>query len=190
MENVNNTVDQNPSEVNTEKVKPVRSTLAELLKTELKLLCNHCGWKIEPNSRHSRSCRYVGHPHYNHDANVSYRASSIALAPTPALVALDMDLKYDNTQKDQDQTHQGGQGQNTQHQGGRGQNTQHQGGRGYNRNRPPYDPNYNYNDTYQGYNNNYPNQGKRDQGNQNQNYYGSSNPQSDYRGGNPFQSWR
>ena len=40
--------DQTSSEVNTEKVKPVRSTMAELLKTELKYLCNGCGWKVDP----------------------------------------------------------------------------------------------------------------------------------------------
>ena len=101
MRELSKTVDQNPSEVNNENVKPVRPTMAELLKKELKLLCNHCGWKVEPNSRHSRSCRYMGHPHYNHDGNTSYRASSTALAQTPALIALDMNLKYDtNTKKD------------------------------------------------------------------------------------------
>ena len=61
MGNQNNTGNQNPSEVNTEKVKTVRPTLAELLKMELKLLGNYCGWKVDPDSRHARSCLYFAH---------------------------------------------------------------------------------------------------------------------------------
>ena len=48
MGSLNNTGDQSPLEVTTEEVKPVRSTMAELLKTELKYLCNGCGWKVDP----------------------------------------------------------------------------------------------------------------------------------------------
>ena len=60
---------------------------------DLKDLCPHCGWRVEPFSKHSRSCRYHNHPDYNPDRNVAYRASPAALKHTPALIALDMDLK-------------------------------------------------------------------------------------------------
>ena len=109
---------QNPPGNSAETVKPPRPTLDELLKMELKDLCPHCGWRVEPNSKHSRVCRYTYHPDYNPDRNVPYRASPAALKHTPALIALDLDLKVDKP--DQGQPNQGGRGHNSQpHQGGR-----------------------------------------------------------------------
>ena len=110
---------QNPPGNSADTVKPPRPTLDELLKTELKDLCPHCVWHVEPNLKHSRSCRYSWHPDYNPDRNVSYRASPAALKHTPALIALDMDLKVENpNNQDQGQPNQGGRGHNSQpHQG-------------------------------------------------------------------------
>ena len=135
---------QNPPGNSAEKVKSPRPTLDELLKMDVKDLCPHCGWRVEPNSKHSRSCRYHNHPDFNPDRNVACMASPAALKHTPAHIALDMDLKAENPNKqDQGQPHQGGRGHNSQfHQGGRGQNTPPQGCQGYYRNQKGYyDPN-------------------------------------------------
>ena len=59
--------------------------------------------------KHSRSCRYHNHPDFNPDRNVACMASPAALKHTPAHIALDMDLKAENPNKQgQGQPHQGG----------------------------------------------------------------------------------
>ena len=72
----NNMGNQNPPGNSVETIKPPRPTLEEISKIQLKDLCPHCGWRVESNSKHSRSCRYQNHPDYNPD-----RTSGIGLRP-------------------------------------------------------------------------------------------------------------
>ena len=172
---------QNPPDNSVEKVKSPRPTLEEISKMELKDSCPHCGWRVEPNSKHSKGCRYYWHPDYNLDRNVSYKASPAALKHSPALIILDLDLPktVNTTRQDQNQPYQEGRSQIPQQQGVRGQNTQDQGGRGYNRYRPPYDRNEYY-DPYQKQYNEGPPPGYYERGPKNLHYYGPNNSPRDY----------